>query len=162
MEIPWWEGCVEADAVRRNRELQRRFYGEPLGDRLRRLLAALGVSQTVLADTLGVSPPMLSQLMSGRRVKIGTPAVWGRLVMLEERVGHATGDRAAVVALLAEVRAAEPRAEVPLARRRPPDDDRSYELLRTAAGPDELARAADTLDGGFPSLASLLRRAAGR
>jgi transcriptional regulator with XRE-family HTH domain len=155
---------VEADAVRRNRELQRRFYGEPLGDRLRRLLGALGVSQTVLADTLGVSPPMLSQLMSGRRVKIGTPAVWGRLVMLEERVagGRAAGDRAAVLALLAEVRAAEPRAEVPLARRRPPDDDRSCELLRTVAGPDELARAADTLDGGFPSLASLLRRAAGR
>jgi len=154
---------VEADAVRRNRELQRRFYGEPLGDRLRRLLGALGVSQTVLADTLGLSPPMLSQLMSGRRVKIGTPAVWGRLVMLEERVagGHATGDRAAVVALLAEVRAAEPRAEVPLARRRTPDD-RSCELLRTVAGPDELARAAETLDGGFPSLASLLRRAAGR
>ncbi|HWN26719.1 MAG TPA: helix-turn-helix transcriptional regulator [Actinomycetospora sp.] len=154
---------MEADAVRRNRELQRRFYGEPLGDRLRRLLSALAVSQTVLADTLGLSPPMLSQLMSGRRVKIGTPAVWGRLVMLEERVagGHATGDRAAVVALLAEVRAAEPRAEVPLARRRTPDD-RSCELLRTVAGPDELARAAETLDGGFPSLARLLRRAAGR
>jgi transcriptional regulator with XRE-family HTH domain len=154
---------VEADAVRRNRELQRRFYGEPLGDRLRRLLGALGVSQTVLADTLGVSPPMLSQLMSGRRVKIGTPAVWGRLVMLEEGVaGGQAGDRGAVVALLAQVRAAEPRAEVPRARRRPPDDDRSCELLRTVAGPDELARAADTLDGGFPSLASLLRRAAGR
>jgi transcriptional regulator with XRE-family HTH domain len=158
------EGCVEADVLRRNRELQRRFYGEPLGDRLRRLLAALGVSQTVLADTLGLSPPMLSQLMSGRRVKIGTPAVWGRLVMLEERVagGHTAGDRAAVVALLAEVRAAEPRAEVSLTRRRPPDDDRSCELLRAVAGPDELARAAETLDGGFPSLASLLRRAAGR
>ena len=154
---------MEADAVRRNRELQRRFYGEPLGDRLRRLLGALGVSQTVLADTLGLSPPMLSQLMSGRRVKIGTPAVWGRLVMLEERVagGHAAGDRAAVVALLAEVRAAEPRAEVSFARRRTPDDP-SCELLRTVAGPDELARAAETLDGGFPSLASLLRRAAGR
>jgi transcriptional regulator with XRE-family HTH domain len=153
---------VEADAVRRNRELQRRFYGEPLGDRLRRLLGALGVSQTVLADTLGLSPPMLSQLMSGRRVKIGTPAVWGRLVMLEERVaGGLAGDRAAVVALLAEVRAAEPRAAVPSVRRRTPDD-RSCELLRTVAGPDELARAAETLDGGFPSLASLLRRAAGR
>jgi hypothetical protein len=59
------------------------------------------------------------------------------------------------------VRAAEPRAEVPLARRRTPDD-RSCELLRTVAGPDELARAAETLDGGFPSLARLLRRAAGR
>ena len=79
-----------ADAVRRNRELQRRLYGEPLGDRLRRLLGALDVSQAVLADALGVSSPMLSQLMSGRRVKIGSPAVLGRLLMLEQRV--AAGD----------------------------------------------------------------------
>jgi transcriptional regulator with XRE-family HTH domain len=147
---------VEADAVRRNRELQRRFYGEPLGDRLRRLLAALGVSQTVLADALGLSPPMLSQLMSGRRAKIGTPAVLGRLVLLEQRIaaGEARDPRA-VPTLLAEVRAAEPRAPGT-----PPD--RSYDVLRTVAGPEELARAADTLDRGFPSLASLLRRAAGR
>ena len=166
---------MEVDAVRRNRELQRRFYGEPLGDRLRRLLAALGVSQTVLAGALGLSAPMLSQLMSARRAKIGTPAVLGRLVMLEQRVAAGdAADRAAVRALLAEVRAAEPRAEGPA--RRPhvpspdrvrdgapghPHDDRSYALLRTVAGPEELARAADTLDHGFPSLASLLRRAAG-
>ena len=152
----------EAEAVRRNRELQRRLYGEPLGDRLRRVLGALGISQTVLADALGLSPPMLSQLMSGRRAKIGTPAVLGRLVMLERRVaagavgkgaGDRTPDRAAVARLLAEVRAAEPRADGPR-------DDRSYDLLRTVAGPDELVRAADTLDRGFPSLASLLRRAA--
>ncbi|PVZ14420.1 helix-turn-helix domain-containing protein [Actinomycetospora cinnamomea] len=147
---------MEADAVRRNRELQRRFYGEPLGDRLRRLLRALGISQTVLADALGLSPPMLSQLMSGRRAKIGTPAVLGRLVLLEQRVAAGEArDPTTVAALLAEVRAAEPRAPGT-------SHDRSYDLLRTVAGPDELARAADTLDGGFPSLASLLRRAAGR
>ena len=137
-----------ADAVRRNRELQRRFYGEPLGDRLRRLLGALDVSQTVLAVALGVSPPMLSQLMSGRRVKIGSPAVLGRLLLLEQRVaaGDAGSGPEAVARLLTEVREAELRND--------------YDLLRTVAGPEELAAAAATLDPGFPSLAGLLRRAA--
>jgi transcriptional regulator with XRE-family HTH domain len=144
----------ELDAVRRNRELQRRFYGEPLGDRLRRLLGALDVSQVVLAEALGVSSPMLSQLMSGRRAKIGSPAVLGRLVLLERRVvaGGAGRGEAAVARLLAEVRAAQPPAPAPA-----PDP---YDVLRTVAGPDELARAADTLDCGFPSLAGVLRRAA--
>lgn len=160
-------GSDPAGTVRRNRELQRRFYGEPLGDRLRRLLGALDISQAALAAALGVSSPMLSQLMSGRRVKIGTPAVLGRLVLLEQAVtGHAgpaadptaeptadpAVDPAAVERLLADVRAAEPRA--------PMSATGSYDLLRTVAGPDELARAADTLDRGFPSLAGLLRQAA--
>ncbi|MFC5141403.1 helix-turn-helix domain-containing protein [Actinomycetospora rhizophila] len=149
-----------AETVRRNRELQRRFYGEPLGDRLRRLLGALDISQAALAAALGISSPMLSQLMSGRRVKIGTPAVLGRLVLLEQAVtgpaadptADPTADPAAVERLLADVRAAEPRA--------PTSATGSYDLLRTVAGPDELARAADTLDRGFPSLAGLLRQAA--
>jgi transcriptional regulator with XRE-family HTH domain len=137
-----------ADAVRRNRELQRRLYGEPLGDRLRRLLGALDVSQTVLAVALGVSSPMLSQLMSGRRVKIGSPAVLGRLLLLEQRIAAGDAGRGpeAVARLLAEVREAELRND--------------YDLLRTVAGPEELAAAAATLDPGFPSLAGLLRRAA--
>jgi transcriptional regulator with XRE-family HTH domain len=134
------------DAVRRNRELQRRLYGEPLGDRLRRLLGALDVSQAVLAVALGVSSPMLSQLMSGRRVKIGSPAVLGRLFLLEQRgaAGDAGSGPEAVARLLAEVREAELRND--------------YDLLRTLAGPEELAAAAATLDPGFPSLAGLLRR----
>lgn len=144
----------DGDDVRRNRELQRRLYGEPLGDRLRRLLGALDISQAVLAETLGVSSPMLSQLISGRRGKIGTPVVLGRLILLEQRLaaGRVGAGPDAVAHLLADVRAAQPRAE--------PGAAESYALLRTVAGPEELARAADTLDRGFPSLAGLLRRAA--
>ncbi|GLZ45101.1 hypothetical protein Acsp06_12860 [Actinomycetospora sp. NBRC 106375] len=150
------DGPRDADAVRRNRELQRRFYGEPLGDRLRRLLGALDISQAVLAETLGLSSAMLSQLISARRVKIGTPAVLGRLVLLEQRIlaGGPNGP-VDVGRLLAEVRASQPRSGPPA-----PRTADSYDLLRTVADPDELARAADTLDRGFPSLAGLLRRAA--
>ena len=59
---------------------QTEMYGEPLGQRIGRLLAAYQVSQARLAAVLGLSPPMLSQLMSGQRAKISNPAVLGRLV----------------------------------------------------------------------------------
>lgn len=154
---------TEIEAVRRNRELQRQFYGEPLGDRLRRLLVALDVSQATLSDTLGISPTMLSQLMSGRRAKIGTPAVLGRLVMLERRVTTpevASGDKQAIETAIEEVRDARPMvgpdAYSPYRR----GDEVAYGVLRTLAEADDLARAADTLSGGFPGLAAFLRRAA--
>src|SRR5262245_22418237 len=73
-------------AVARNVSLQREWYGESLGDRVRRLVVAFDVSQAQLAEVLGLSAPMLSQLMSGRRAKIGNPAVLARMVMLERRV----------------------------------------------------------------------------
>ena len=61
----------EQATVQRNVAQQREWYGEPLGDRVRRLVVAFDVSQAQLAEVLGLSPPMLSQLMSGRRGKIG-------------------------------------------------------------------------------------------
>jgi transcriptional regulator with XRE-family HTH domain len=65
-------------------ELQRGWYGEPLGDLFRRLIADLGLNQVRLAGVLGLSAPMLSQLMSGQRAKIGNPAVVQRLQALQE------------------------------------------------------------------------------
>ena len=54
------------------------------------LLAAYRISQARLAGALGLSPPMLSQLMSGQRAKISNPAVFGRLVRLEELAARVT------------------------------------------------------------------------
>ncbi|MFC4034172.1 helix-turn-helix domain-containing protein [Streptomyces polygonati] len=65
-------------------ELQRGWYGEPLGDLFRRVIADLGLNQVRLAGVLGLSAPMLSQLMSGQRAKIGNPAVVQRLQALQE------------------------------------------------------------------------------
>ncbi|WP_243716967.1 helix-turn-helix domain-containing protein [Actinomadura sp. KC345] len=70
----------------RNRALQTEWYGEPLGDRVRPLLDRLGLSQSGLAGVLGLSAPMLSQLMSGQRAKISNPAVLHRLMAVEEMV----------------------------------------------------------------------------
>lgn len=72
------------DAVERNRALQTEWYGEPLGDRFRRVLDRIGLSQSGLAGVLGLSAPMLSQLMSGQRAKISNPAVLHRLIAVEE------------------------------------------------------------------------------
>jgi len=86
-----------------NRARQCELYGAPLGDRVRRLTVALGISQARLARTLGVSPPMLCQLASARRVTVGDPNVLVRLAALDAMADGA-GDAAAVEKLLAEVR----------------------------------------------------------
>ncbi len=86
------------------------MYGEPLSIRFGRLLAGYGVSQSRLAAVIGLSPPMLSQLMSGQREKISNPAVLGRVVRLEELLSPAlaSADPASVAALLDEVAGSRP------------------------------------------------------
>ena len=159
------------------RERQRELYGSPLGDRVRRLTTALGITQARLARTLGLSPAMLSQLASARRVKIGDPAVLARLQLLDQRcaAGPPRG-QAAVDALLDEVArarhhwtAADPHprtAPAPVAGPRPPGRARvpssPADALRAVAPPARLAAAAATLAPAFPELAEVLRQAAGR
>src|SRR5437763_16701547 len=89
--------------VQRNIALQREWYGEPLGDRVRRLVVAFDVSQAYLAEVLGISAPMLSQVMSGRRAKIGNPNVLARMIMLERKIlvpEVAAGNREAMIAAI--------------------------------------------------------------
>ena len=156
-------------AVARNVALQREWYGEPLGDRVRRLVVAFDVSQAQLAEVLGLSAPMLSQLMSGRRAKIGNPAALARMVMLERRVltpEVASGDPAAIRNALEQVRDSRPTVSRPtVSSEILPIEEHGDEVLvpalRALAPPAELAAAARLLREGFPLLAGLLRRAAG-
>lgn len=60
------------------------IYGFSWADRLGALMATYRLSQARLAAVIGLSPPMVSQLISGQRVKISNPAVYGRVVRLEE------------------------------------------------------------------------------
>lgn len=149
--------------VQRNLALQREWYGEPLGDRVRRLVVAFDVSQANLADVLGISAPMLSQVMSGRRAKIGNPAVLARLIMLERKVltpDVASGKREALQRALDEVRASKPsvtRDNLPVDIGR--TDRVAVAALRRVADPGDLTAAADLLNGKFPDIAELLRRA---
>lgn len=61
---------------------QRQLYGEPIGELIRRVIDALGISQAAVARVLGLSPAMLSQLMNGQRVKIGNPLAVARVQRL--------------------------------------------------------------------------------
>jgi transcriptional regulator with XRE-family HTH domain len=156
-------------AVARNVALQREWYGESLGDRVRRLVVAFDVSQAQLAEVLGLSAPMLSQLMSGRRAKIGNPAVLARMVMLERRVltpEVASGDPAAIRAALEQVRDSRPTLSRPSGswETLPVEDHGEVvlvEALRARVPRTELAAAAGLLREEFPLLAQVLRRAAG-
>lgn len=149
--------------VQRNLELQREWYGEPLGDRVRRLVVAFGITQTILAEVLGISAPMLSQVMSARRAKIGNPAVLARMIMLERKVlipDVASGKPEAMQQALDEVRDSRPsvtRDNLPLDVGR--NDRVAVAALRRVADPGDLAEAAELLNGKFPDLADLLRRA---
>jgi hypothetical protein len=67
-----------------NLQQQVELYGEPLGEVVRRITGALGLTQGGLAQVLGLSAPMLSQLVSAQRVKIGNPAVVARLRAVSE------------------------------------------------------------------------------
>ncbi|MGW0389367.1 helix-turn-helix domain-containing protein [Streptomyces sp. NPDC003042] len=80
--------AVQQEATAKARELQRSWYGEPLGALFRRLIDDLGLNQARLAAVLGLSAPMLSQLMSGQRAKIGNPAVVQRVQALQDLAGQ--------------------------------------------------------------------------
>lgn len=85
--------AAQQEAAAKARELQSQWYGEPLGTLFRRLIEDLGLNQARLATVLGLSAPMLSQLMSGQRAKIGNPAVVQRVQSLQELAAQvARGD----------------------------------------------------------------------
>ncbi|WP_369266072.1 helix-turn-helix domain-containing protein [Streptomyces harbinensis] len=98
---------AQQEATEKAREQQTTWYGEPLGTLFRRLIADLGLNQARLAVVLGLSAPMLSQLMSGQRAKIGNPAVVQRVRALQElatdvRAGHMSAAEA--TAAMEEIR----------------------------------------------------------
>jgi hypothetical protein len=160
-------GGTTSSRLADNRERQRELYGAPLGDRVRRLTSALGISQARLARTLGISPAMLSQLVSARRVKIGDPAVLARMLMLDHRCHglRTQPDPRAVDALLGEIARTRwqwngARSAGPISRRS--RDGTAAAALRSISNPARLAAAAATLGPMFPELAEVLRQAASR
>jgi transcriptional regulator with XRE-family HTH domain len=147
----------------RNVARQREIYGTPLGDLIRWLTTELGISQARLADALGVSSPMLCQLASGYRVKIGDPEVLARLALLVREVRrHPPTSPAEAAALVAHVRGSHPRlvAATPAALAAPAPTLGAHAALRAVGEPAELTAAANLLGSRFPRLAELFRRAA--
>lgn len=133
---------------------QRELYGEPLAVIAGRITGALGLTQGRLAEVLGLSAPMLSQLLSGHRVKIGNPLVVARLRGLTELAEQAPRlDSATIAARLTEIQ--DSAETITDARPR----EVLIDALRAAAPEVELTRLAGLTTA--PALAALLR-AAGR
>jgi transcriptional regulator with XRE-family HTH domain len=164
---------IAEEMVARNRALQTEWYGEPLGERFRRLLERFAVPQAAMADLLGLSAPMLSQLMSGHRAKISNPAVMNRMLALEElaadpelarmpaqevrdRLATIRAETAATTSSRLRVTATTTPDPPPAA---PPRDavPQLQGLLRALASAAEIEGAAALLDAEFPELAELLR-----
>ncbi|WP_112247353.1 helix-turn-helix domain-containing protein [Kribbella monticola] len=152
------------DVHTRNLDLQVEWYGEFLRDRFRRLLDRLDLSQAQLAAILGLSAPMLSQLMSGQRAKISNPAVLSRLLQLEQAVGERGWDELPQEEQhrrLIEIRAAQP-STLSVAQGNPaevPADPVAaiQSLLRDVASATDLQGAAELLEPSYPDIAEALR-----
>lgn len=135
-----------------NRQTQRELYGEPIADIVGRITSALGLTQGRLAEVIGLSAPMLSQLVSARRVKIGNPAVLARLQSLADlAVGPALSSEERE-ARLAAIHDEQPTMSTMR-------DAGAVHALRAAAPSEELQRLAQQTTA--PGLAALLRLAAG-
>lgn len=140
------------------------LYGLSWSDRLHRLMAAYRLTQARLAAVIGLSAPMVSQLISGQRVKISNPAVYGRVVQLEELAGSPgvrTGDPAEIARVLADVTAATPTLTTvagPAETRRPGEREQAVRHLAGLAPPTVLRLAAAAVPG--TDLAALLGEAA--
>ena len=154
-----------SDKVEDNRQAQSAAYGEPLSDTFDRIKAAFGLNQTSLASVLGLSAPMLSQLNSAQRVKIGNPAVLNRMYQLHELVEQLSTGRVAtedVAERLEEIKTSQAtmgRTTQMMASQAPDTTVVAgiRSLLRAVASGTELRDAAGQLADTHPDLAEVLR-----
>ncbi|MFB7939528.1 helix-turn-helix domain-containing protein [Streptomyces sp. NPDC127049] len=162
--------AAQQEATARARELQRSWYGEPLGALFRRLIDDLGLNQARLAAVLGLSAPMLSQLMSGQRAKIGNPAVVQRVQALQElavQVADGSVSAAEATDRMDEIKKSQGGSVLTAAGgpttngsgaptvRRVVREIQS--LLRSVSAAGDIIDAADSLAPHHPELAEFLR-----
>ncbi|NJP51216.1 DNA-binding protein [Streptomyces sp. SBST2-5] len=161
--------AAQQEATARARELQRSWYGEPLGTLFRRLIDDLGLNQARLAGVLGLSAPMLSQLMSGQRAKIGNPAVVQRVQLLQDlarQVVDGSVSAAEATERMEEIKKSQGGSVLtnttqttnssgaPTVKRVVRE---IQSLLRSVAAASEILEAADALAPTHPELAEFLR-----
>lgn len=181
LRVRWCED-EPVDQTEHNLQQQRELYGEPLGELMRRIAGTLGLTQARLAEAIGLSAPMLSQLMSGQRVKIGNPAVVSRLHSLDllvSRVNEEGLPEPQIAVELAEIRGSTgaftrsspaerppagtstgPSSSMPAASNPHPDARtvvrELQDLFREVASAGEVQRAAGLIAAESPGLAELL------
>ncbi len=149
------------DKIRSNRAAQREIYGEPLGDVLGRCREVLGLNQTRLAAALGISAPMLSQVMTGHRIKIGNPAAVRRLQVMVDLLDDVAAGRLAPAAALTRIDEAGVSGDGLTGTTRRPSERESAAavqgLFRGVASATDFLAAAGQLESDHPAIAELLR-----
>lgn len=158
---------VDVDQRERNRAIQAEIYGEPMANLVPRIGMALGLTQARMAETLGMSAPMLSQLVSAQRVKMGNPAAVHRLQALADLSVEVTEGQ--ITPTDAAGRIAAIKGETGVLTRSPTGspsvgalDVRSsvrvvQGLLRAVSSASDLAVAADLLEADHGELAEVIR-----
>jgi threonine dehydratase len=106
------------------RRQQAELYGASVDVLTKRIGHHVGLQPRDLARTIGVSFPMFSEVLAGRRVRIGNPLASSRLGMLRDLAGNlesGAADPADIDLTLAQVRASTltpgPRVTTPAIRR---------------------------------------------
>ena len=124
------------------------------------MLAAFGLNQSQLAGVIGLSAPMLSQLMAGHRVKIGNPAVLERVRGLEQIAADGSAGQLAPAQLaqrLETVRATTGHLTRATGQTTTTDAvEVVRHTLREMASGRDLRQAAALLQDELPSLAEFL------
>ena len=145
-----------------NRAAQREIYGEPLGAIVDRCRTSLGLTQGRVAALLGISAPMLSQVMSGQRIKIGNPAAVERLRAMVEATDAVAAGRLAVAEAIGRIEAAGGPGELltgATTRRTSAREtaEQIQSLFRRVASASDYLSAAGRIDDAYPEIAELLR-----
>lgn len=152
---------MEHDEVTSTRARQIELYGEPLQAVLGRCAATLHLTQARMSELLGVSAPMLSQLINGKRIKIGNPAAAQRLqwmTQIAQEVDAGTLPLPEAVAQLEHNATSQDVLSNPTStgRRARPLGAEVQELFRQTASAGEWLQAADALRTRHPEIAELL------
>lgn len=146
---------------------QQEWFGRPLSDLFGTICDLCGLTQAQLGDRLGISAPMVSQLMTGRREKPGNPLVQERVIALSQALdqyeaGTLDPDGLRQVIDAMNTVAAGPARSAVAQRTAGGTDPMAYaqflrNLLSTVASADEIMGAASLLTKKYPELAELLR-----
>lgn len=144
--------------IEANTRAQAELYGEPLGIIVRRCVQTLGVTQARMASLLGISAPMLSQLVNGHRVKIGNPAAVARLQAAYDIAGRVTRGETTSEEGLAEL---EREVAGGVVTHRSTEAAVLRTVLSVAGDADEYEAAALLLDADHPLIAQILRQYGG-
>lgn len=152
---------MESDDVTATRARQIQLYGEPLQAVLGRCALTLHLTQARMSELLGVSAPMLSQLINGRRIKIGNPVAAQRLQWMTQIAHQVDSGELALPEALAQLERNAATLEVlappsTTGRRVRPLGAEVQELFRQTAGAAEWLQAAEAVRTRHPEIAELM------